>query len=111
MLQNGKKKTGISLLPTLWSDRTWNDRSDRTWKTNKTEKIPIVVNDYNNCTGGIDRDVQHLASYPEVKSKEKYYGKIFSYFLDHTIWNLLVIYSRQRGSKIYVYFMLSLKSE
>lgn len=70
---------------------------------------PVVVTDYNDTMGGVDRVDQHLADYnlPRKRGK-KYYKKFFFHLLDLTLWNSFILYCKTGGTKSSLMYRMEL---
>lgn len=78
-------------------------------KRGKRKDKPVVVVDYNDTMGGVDRVDQHLADYPIPRKRgKKYYKKIFFHLLELSIWNSFVLYNKTGGRKTHLDFRLGL---
>jgi hypothetical protein len=78
-------------------------------KRGKQKEKPVVVLDYNDTMGGVDRVDQHLADYPIPRKRgKKYYKKIFFHLLELAVWNSFVLYRKNGGGKVHLEYRLEL---
>lgn len=100
-----KDKKPVTFLSTVHSAGS----TDVTNRKGEVVSKPIIVIDYNNTMGGVDKSDQNLSDYPSARDGQKiYYKKLFRHLVDMVIYNASALYTKSGNSISHLEFRLSL---
>lgn len=98
MVLKWKDKKDVALLSTIHNNEF--KTTDKLDKDGNIIKKPIVVIDYNDTMGGVDRMDQRIHDYAITRKRgKKYYKKIFFHLLDVCIFNSFILYQKNGGKR------------